>query len=174
MPMTNLAEQIAIEAMNRGWGGLDNNVVFRLQEEAARVEVRAPSIAPAPGQDMPAYAEALLARFANPALNHKLAQIAMDGSQKIPQRWLETLAHHQGHGRSCPAILQALGGWLDHLRGDPALVSDPMADRLRTLWAEAGADGIAAALFGRDGLFSGYWTATSEDLRGISGHLRDT
>ena len=144
-------------------------VVRRLMLDEA-----APSIAPAPGQDMPAYAEALLARFANPALNHKLAQIAMDGSQKIPQRWLETLAHHQGHGRSCPAILQALGGWLDHLRGDPALVSDPMADRLRTLWAEAGADGIAAALFGRDGLFSGYWTATSEDLRGISGHLRDT
>jgi 3-hydroxyisobutyrate dehydrogenase len=47
MPMTNLAEQIAIEAMNRGWGGLDNNVVFRLQEEAARVEVRAPGIDPA-------------------------------------------------------------------------------------------------------------------------------
>jgi 3-hydroxyisobutyrate dehydrogenase len=44
LPMTNLAEQIAIEAMNRGWGGLDNNVVFRLQEEAARVEVRAPDI----------------------------------------------------------------------------------------------------------------------------------
>jgi 3-hydroxyisobutyrate dehydrogenase-like beta-hydroxyacid dehydrogenase len=47
MPMTNLAEQIAIEAMNRGWGGLDNNVVFRLQEEAARVEVRAPGVDPA-------------------------------------------------------------------------------------------------------------------------------
>jgi 3-hydroxyisobutyrate dehydrogenase len=47
MPMTNLAEQIAIEAMNRGWGGLDNNVVFRLQEEAAGVEVRAPGIDPA-------------------------------------------------------------------------------------------------------------------------------
>ena len=44
MPMTNLAEQIAIEAMNRGWGGLDNNVVFRLQEEAAGVEVRAPGV----------------------------------------------------------------------------------------------------------------------------------
>jgi 3-hydroxyisobutyrate dehydrogenase-like beta-hydroxyacid dehydrogenase len=47
MPMTNLAEQIAIEAMNRGWGGLDNNVVFRLQEEAAGVEVRAPHVDPA-------------------------------------------------------------------------------------------------------------------------------
>jgi 3-hydroxyisobutyrate dehydrogenase len=44
MPMTNLAEQVAIEAMNRGWGGLDNNVVFRLQEEAAGVEVRAPGV----------------------------------------------------------------------------------------------------------------------------------
>jgi 3-hydroxyisobutyrate dehydrogenase len=47
MPMTNLAEQIAIEAMNRGWGGLDNNVVFRLQEEAAGVVVRAPGVDPA-------------------------------------------------------------------------------------------------------------------------------
>jgi 3-hydroxyisobutyrate dehydrogenase len=47
MPMTNLAEQIAIAAVNRGWGGLDNNVVFRLQEEAAGVEVRAPGIDPA-------------------------------------------------------------------------------------------------------------------------------
>jgi 3-hydroxyisobutyrate dehydrogenase len=46
MPMTNLAEQIAITAMNRGWGGLDHNVVFRLQEEAAGVEVRAPQVDP--------------------------------------------------------------------------------------------------------------------------------
>jgi 3-hydroxyisobutyrate dehydrogenase len=47
MPMTTLAEQIAMEAMNRGWGDQDNNVVFRLQEEAAGVEVRAPQVDPA-------------------------------------------------------------------------------------------------------------------------------
>jgi 3-hydroxyisobutyrate dehydrogenase len=47
MPMTTLAEQIAMEAMNRGWGDQDNNVVFRLQEEAAGVEVRAPHVDPA-------------------------------------------------------------------------------------------------------------------------------
>jgi 3-hydroxyisobutyrate dehydrogenase len=47
MPMTTLAEQIAMEAMNRGWGDEDNNVVFRLQEEAAGVEVRAPHVDPA-------------------------------------------------------------------------------------------------------------------------------
>jgi 3-hydroxyisobutyrate dehydrogenase-like beta-hydroxyacid dehydrogenase len=46
LPITSLAEQVAIAAMARGWGDLDNNVVFRLQEEAAGVEVRAPGIDP--------------------------------------------------------------------------------------------------------------------------------
>jgi hypothetical protein len=45
--MTTLAEQIAIEALARGWADQDSNVVFRLQEEAARVEVRAPQVDPA-------------------------------------------------------------------------------------------------------------------------------
>src|SRR3546814_4271728 len=64
-------------------------------------EEAAPTIDVAPGQDLAAYANALLDRFANPALDHRLIQIAMDGSQKIPQRWLETLAWHQARGRRC-------------------------------------------------------------------------
>ena len=47
MPVANLAEQIAIEAMNRGWGGMDSSVTIRLQEEQADVEVRAPHVDPA-------------------------------------------------------------------------------------------------------------------------------
>jgi 3-hydroxyisobutyrate dehydrogenase len=47
MPMTTLAEQIAIEGLARGWADQDSNVVFRLQEEAAGVEVRAPQVDPA-------------------------------------------------------------------------------------------------------------------------------
>jgi fructuronate reductase len=76
-----------------------------------------PTITAAPGQDLGAYADALIRRFANPALQHRLAQIAIDGSQKISQRWLETLADNQLHGRSCPAILTAIGAWIQHLRG---------------------------------------------------------
>ena len=41
MPVANLAEQFAIQAMNRGWGGMDSTVVVRLQEEQADVEIRA-------------------------------------------------------------------------------------------------------------------------------------
>ena len=44
MPVANLAEQRAIEGLNRGWGDLDSSVTFRLQEEAAGVEVRAPQV----------------------------------------------------------------------------------------------------------------------------------
>jgi 3-hydroxyisobutyrate dehydrogenase len=44
MPVANLAEQIAIQGMVRGWGDRDSNVTFLLQEEAAGVEVRAPHV----------------------------------------------------------------------------------------------------------------------------------
>ena len=47
LPVANLAEQIAIEAMNRGWGDRDSSVTFLLQEEQASVEVRAPQVDPA-------------------------------------------------------------------------------------------------------------------------------
>jgi 3-hydroxyisobutyrate dehydrogenase-like beta-hydroxyacid dehydrogenase len=46
MPVANIAEQIAIQAMNRGWGDKDSSIAFLLQEEAAGVEVRAPEVAP--------------------------------------------------------------------------------------------------------------------------------
>ena len=42
MPFSNLAEQYLIEALNRGWGGLDSNVVLTLLEERAGVQLRFP------------------------------------------------------------------------------------------------------------------------------------
>ena len=41
MPIANLAEQLAIQAMNRGWGHQDSTVIVKLQEEIADVELRA-------------------------------------------------------------------------------------------------------------------------------------
>jgi 3-hydroxyisobutyrate dehydrogenase len=46
MPIANLAEQISIQGINRGWGHRDSSVTFLLQEEAAGVEVRAPHVDP--------------------------------------------------------------------------------------------------------------------------------
>jgi fructuronate reductase len=131
------------------------NVLMR--EEAAR------SFTPAPEQDLHAYADLLLARFANQARPHRLRQIAMDGSQKIPQRWLDTLRIAQLQGRHCDALLQALGAWIAYVRADRFSVEDPAAPQLAQLWREHGVSGIAGALFGPGGRFP-QWTASAAEL----------
>ncbi|MET0180480.1 MAG: mannitol dehydrogenase family protein [Novosphingobium sp.] len=130
--------------------------IERLMREEA-----APSFTPAPGQDLAAYAEALLARFANPALQHRLAQIAMDGSQKIPNRWLPTLAFHRERHARCPAILAALGAWLRHVR-EPA--DDPQAEALRAAWSGTDLAGTARALFAPGGTMGGGWSPDAGDI----------
>lgn len=127
-------------------------LVERLMRDEA-----APSIRAAAGQDLTAYADALLARFGNRALGHRLIQIAMDGSQKIPQRWLQTLAWHQQRGHRCPALETALAAWLRHLRGANGPVDDPLAPALAVAIAGQDEAGAAAALFGPAGPIASPW-----------------
>lgn len=124
----------------------------------------APSLTPATSQDLQVYADALIARFANPALNHRLIQIAMDGSQKIPQRWLETLAFHQKNGGHCPAILSAIAAWLCHIRGDNGTVDDPMAERLLATLRQASGGDLMEAVFGRNGPMASHWNPSVDSL----------
>lgn len=123
----------------------------------------APSLTPASGQDLNAYANALIDRFKNPALNHRLIQIAMDGSQKIPQRWLETLAFHQKQGRQCPAILTAIEAWIGHIRGGNGPVDDPMAVELHDLVKQAPVGQVFKAIFGRKGPMASNWTPNPDE-----------
>ena len=123
-------------------------VIERLMREEA-----APTIEAAPGQDLAAYADALLDRFANPALHHRLIQIAMDGSQKIPQRWLETLAWHQTRGARCPALETAIAAWIAFLRSGHR-IDDPLAEKLRE--AATGPSAIER-IFGDGGLIASDW-----------------
>ena len=138
-------------------------LVDRLMREEA-----APTVETAPGQDLGVYADALLARFANPALPHRLMQIAMDGSQKLPQRWFETLAANRKAGRDCPAILTGIAAWIRHLRGANGAIDDPRAAELASIAADAQPlDG----LFGPRGLFTPFWTCETADRIAISDQL---
>jgi fructuronate reductase len=87
-------------------------------------------------------------------LHHRLIQIAMDGSQKIPQRWLETLAWHQQRGGRCPSLEAAIDAWIAFLRDGTHPIDDPLADRLCI--ATAGPD-ERQALFGTGGLLPSEW-----------------
>lgn len=130
--------------------------ILPLIERLMRDEA-APTIDAAPGQDLAAYADALLNRFANPALDHRLSQIAMDGSQKIPQRWLQTLAWHQVRGSRCLSLEAAIAAWIEFLRSDHP-IDDPLAYKLREAVAGPGAMEL---LFGKNGLIASEWRLVS-------------
>jgi fructuronate reductase len=83
---------------------------------------------PMPTAELTAYQNALLERFANPRIRHALAQIAADGSQKLPVRILPALRAERAAGRLPHGAARALAAWLLHLRGRGAPVQDAGAD----------------------------------------------
>jgi fructuronate reductase len=93
--------------------------------------------------DVPAYCRALLARFANPALRHRTAQIAMDGSEKLPQRLFAPALARVRAGQDVPRIALGVSAWLRFLQGraddGTALsVDDPKAETLTRAARAAG------------------------------------
>lgn len=87
----------------------------------------------APG--LTAYRAALLDRFANPRMRHRLDQIAADGSQKLPVRILPVLRAERAAGRDPSASTRILAAWVCHLRGYGGAVSDPVAETATALAA---------------------------------------
>lgn len=91
-------------------------------------ELAAALDAPA-GFDLEDYRESLLQRFANPYLHHRCAQIAMDGTEKIRQRWLPTLRTHPGS----PLLLRALAAWCCYVLDTGLAIDDPRRPELLAL-----------------------------------------
>lgn len=75
--------------------------------------------------DIAAYRDKLLQRFTNPCLHHRCAQIAMDGSEKISQRWLPGLQQARGEG-----LAKALAAWCYFILHTGLGVDDPQATPL--------------------------------------------
>ena len=81
-----------------------------------------------PADEVAAYQAALVERFSNPRIAHKLAQIAEDGSTKIGVRILPALAFERAAGRSGAGATRVLAAWICHLRGHGAPVKDTRGD----------------------------------------------
>ncbi|MFD0327229.1 hypothetical protein ACFQZC_01035 [Streptacidiphilus monticola] len=81
-----------------------------------------------PASELRDYQSRLLTRFANPRLRHALAQIAADGSQKLPVRLVPTLRAERAAGRLPEAAVTVVASWLLHLRGHGAPVRDGSVD----------------------------------------------
>jgi fructuronate reductase len=111
-------------------------------------EEAAPTLAMPEGTDLEAYAEQLLARFANDSLRHRLQQIAMDGSQKLPQRWFQGALRRLEAGGAVPCTVLGLAAWIRYtaghdLHGGTYSVDDPLGYRFARLHEQHGDDAPA-------------------------------
>jgi fructuronate reductase len=108
-------------------------VIERLMDEDVTPTLDVPQ-----GFDLTAYKASVLERFANPALRHRTTQIAMDGSQKLPQRLLGTVRDRLAAGAEPRWAALGVAAWMRYVwasatDGDRARLplDDPLRDRLR-------------------------------------------
>jgi len=114
------------------WSGL----VEALWDEAET------TLSPPAGLDVAAYRRELMARFRNASLQHRTRQIAIDGSQKLPQRLLASCAARLAQGRPIPRLALAVAAWMrwqgrEDDSGARFEVDDPLAPQTARLLKDA-------------------------------------
>ena len=123
------------------------------------MKAQAPSLSMPEGTDLEAYATMLIERFTNPSLKHKTWQIAMDGSQKIPQRLGGSLKYHLENGSDFSWIAAGIAGWMRYVaavdeQGNAIDVRDPMAEQLKAICDQHGLNAsVVPALLAVEAVF---------------------
>ena len=126
------------------WQASADPLLATLVERQMREEI-APTLPAPPGVDLAAYGAQLMQRFRNSALPHRTRQIAMDGSQKLPQRLLGTVRDRIGAGAPFPHLALAVAGWIRYAsgtdeQGSAIAVADPLAATFAGIVADARGD----------------------------------
>jgi len=116
------------------------------------MQAAAQTLDPVPGIDLQSYREQLLARFANPTIAHKTRQIAMDGSQKLPQRTFSAAVDDLAAGRNGEIFAYATATWIAYLLQAKNL-EDPRCDELSAAAAKVVERGNLDPIFSLPGLF---------------------
>ncbi len=128
--------------------------------------------------ELATYRDQLLARFANPALKHRTWQIAMDGSQKLPQRLLGTIRDRLEAGASFTHLALGVAAWMRYVtgvdeQGSPIEVKDPLAARCRAIADAAGHDAgrLAQGLLAITEIFGADLPENETFRAAVTGHL---
>lgn len=142
-----IAESLALPGMRR--------LMSRLIAEDI-----APSFQPPTGMTVRGYGRSVLDRFANPAIAHRTLQVAMDGSQKLPQRILHTIADRRSAGATPHLAGLVVAAWMRFARGTAdggrsLPLDDPLAEQIRAALGNAPdtPEGVCGALLGLRAVF---------------------
>jgi fructuronate reductase len=136
------------------------------------------TLTPPPGLNLAAYRAALMQRFADPDLKHRNVQIAMDGSQKLPQRLLASIVARLERGQGIETLALAVAAWMRWQagrtdRGAPFAVDDPLAgETARRLAGLHDPDAQVRALLGMDAIFPPGLAADPRFVEAVARQLR--
>ncbi|WP_236638476.1 mannitol dehydrogenase family protein [Mangrovicoccus ximenensis] len=123
--------------------GCMGDAALRAKARRLMLEEQAPTLSVPQSVDLDAYAEALLTRFANPRLRHRLDQIASDSSQKMPQRLFAPALVHLETGGDWPVTAESIAAWI-RLLAEGRGSADPRKEELDA--AVRDTDPVAAVL----------------------------
>jgi fructuronate reductase len=139
-----------------------------------------PTLAMPGSVDVAAYRDALLERFSNRGLRHRTWQIAMDGTQKLPQRLLGTIRDRLATDNSITVLALGVAGWMRYVLGtdekaQPIDVRDPQADLLNSIARSDGhnVDRYASALFRLSTVFGDDLPNDPRFTKPVTTHLRN-
>ncbi|HDG1684889.1 fructuronate reductase [Kluyvera cryocrescens] len=125
------------------------------------------------GVDLSAYADSLIERFSNPALQHRTWQIAMDGSQKLPQRLLDGIRIHLRDGRRWPLLALGVAAWMRYVSGvddagNAIDIRDPLAEKIQALVKNSNDDNRVAMLLTLQEIFGNDLPANPQFVQAVS------
>ncbi len=125
---------------------------YQLAARKLMLDEQAPTLTTT-GVDLVAYADSLIARYKNRAIKHRTYQIATDGSQKLPQRWLDSIRWHLRHGHRFELLALCVASWMRFVKGvdeqgKEYVINDPLRSELVRLVSSSpeGEQRVAALL----------------------------
>ncbi|WP_019616917.1 fructuronate reductase [Psychromonas ossibalaenae] len=119
------------------------NQYYRQAALDMMLKAQAPTLNMPKGTDIEGYAQLLIERFTNPSLKHQTWQIAMDGSQKLPQRMGGSLRFHLSNGSDYKWLALGIAAWMRYVSGSDEQnqeidVRDPMREQFKAIYDKHG------------------------------------
>lgn len=134
-----MADSVVRTAVETWW---DQAEPFVASPVGASIEGAEPT-GPDPA-DLTAYRAALVERFENPRMGHRLAQIAIDGSVKLPVRVVPVLRACRAAGRDLAGGSTIIGAWTAAVQRARGEVVDARAQEIRAAFERDTARGKRA------------------------------
>ncbi|GEM79827.1 mannitol dehydrogenase family protein [Vibrio superstes] len=135
------------------------------------------SLSPSLDVNLEEYAELLIDRFSNPNIKHKTYQIAMDGSQKLPQRALDPFLTLQERGVEAKIQPVIIAGWMHYLMNAQQTsteIHDPLAMTFQDIMASfSDKASVASGLLGIQSVFGEHGKDNKELIDGVMKAFND-